>query len=342
MNHPRLYHPTSDQFLELCSEAGVSNWDEFSIAVKVLQLVQQKQEELLIQEIVANGSSSSPMQEVPLQPDAVAPHPSPRLSPPRRHVLAPLPTPRPNLPLHQQMPPPPSILNAEDMVVKRPVLRRSQRLIEKKESSRKLFELEEAMVKERRMSPSNGTGVGLKRKAERAWSTSPSVSHGDCVANVKEREKVKEEEGSMVEEDEELLAVPLPDYEENEEHFLKKESKSSLSSPLPYSPQGHYKVGMYPSNATIANWKHPTTGFSLKKAQNEVSREFQRNRCKWQGRINADRGDSDTESEREFHLRCQQMSPSPPHALIEEDDAEMDHSENNLRTIWGGGFQDWV
>ena len=242
------------------------------------------------------------------------------------------------------------------MVVKSPALRRSRRLIEKEERKKLMLKLEEMYKEIENDFLNNGTDVGSEMKAERAWSTSPCVSHGDSVAVVKVKGEEEEgnmaededggmedeEDGGMVGEDDELLAVPLADYDDNEENFCKKESTSSPSSPLPYSPQGYYSVGMYPSNAAISNWRHPATGFSLKKTQREISREFQRNRCKWQGRTIADREESDTESERAFHLRCQQMSPSSPQEPVGEEDAEMDHSENNIRTIRGGGFQDWV
>ena len=134
--------------------------------------------------------------------------------------------------------------------MKSPVLRHSRRLIKK-----------EAL------------GAGSEREAERAWSTSPCVSHGDSVAGVmvevveEDGRMVEEEDGKMVEEDDELLAVPLADYDDNEENSLETESPSSPSSTLPYSRQGHYKVGMYPSSAAIANWRHPATGFDLKKSQ---------------------------------------------------------------------------
>ena len=44
MNNPRIYDPTAAEFLQLCADVGVANWDDFNIAVNVLQHVQEKQE----------------------------------------------------------------------------------------------------------------------------------------------------------------------------------------------------------------------------------------------------------------------------------------------------------
>ena len=336
MNNPRIYDPTAAEFLQLCADVGVANWDDFNIAVNVLQHVQEKQEEIIMQYKLAKGLLSSSMQGVPLQPDG------PEVSRPN----APAPPSgfsRPNTPVPPQLQlqpqPQPCILNAKKM----PVLRRSKRLIEKAERKRKLFEDEVAMGEEKAVCPSKEVRVDVKSEVDRAWSMSPCVSHRDFVGTVKQEVDWKREE-----EEEVPLAIPLPDYEDEDKENCEPvvcqspEREMKISGCPPHSPQGRYAVGFFPSNGAVANWRHPSTGLPVKKALQEIEREFARNRCKFQGRSNPDFDpNSDTESEKEFHRRCQEASPSPPESPQGEDQAEMMDTENNLHTIWGGGFPDW-
>ena len=220
MYHQTLYAPTAEEFILLAAEAGVANWDDFSIAVRVLKLVQQKQEELMLQDRIANGMPFD-MEGMPQRSAVPAPLKTPPRTPPKTPTNM-----RPNLPS-----PPPSQqqsnMNAEVILPEKPVLRRSQRLIERAEREKKLLEEQAAMQKKKEVSSLMEEGVEVKREVERAWSLSPCVSHSDFVAYVKEEMVIKEEEGSMVEEEEgrkgeeeeeeeEPLAVPLLEYDEEE------------------------------------------------------------------------------------------------------------------------------
>ena len=176
MYHQTLYAPTAEEFVLLAAEAGVANWDDFSIAVRVLKLVQQKQEELMLQDRIANGLPFD-MEGMPQRSAVPAPLKTPPRTPPKTPTNM-----RPNLPS-----PPPSQqqsnMNAEVILPEKPVLRRSQRLIERAEREKKLLEEEEGRKGEEEEEEEEPLAVPLTEYDE-------EENGASAVCNSPEREMV--------------------------------------------------------------------------------------------------------------------------------------------------------